>query len=70
MKFASMCSVCSVFEWLQLKWVGPMMLLGSSILAVLSLFVWPLLFIWPVSFVAGLGLTAGYGACTECHISV
>ena len=69
MKITSMCTVCSVFEGMKLAWVGPMLLTVTGILAVLSMFAWPLLIIWPIMLIIGIALAAGHGACTECHIS-
>ena len=64
MKITSMCTLCSVFEGLKLAWVGPMLLTVTGILAVLSMFAWPLLIIWPVMLVIGIALAAGPGACS------
>lgn len=65
----SACSLCSIFERLKMPWVGPLLLMVSGFIAILSLFVWPLLLVWPVMVLIGLGIMAGYGACNECNIS-
>ena len=69
MKLITACSFCTMFERLQLPWLGPILLMVTGFIAILSLFVWPLLFIWPIMVLIGLGVMAGYGACNECHIS-
>lgn len=69
MKLITACSFCTMFERLQLPWVGPILLMVTGFIAILSLFVWPLLFVWPIMVLIGLGVMAGYGACNECHIS-
>lgn len=69
MQYLSSCSVCSVFEWLQLPWLGNLLLGLGGVLAVFSLFFWPLMIVWPVLLFFGFGLVIGHGACAECHIS-
>lgn len=65
----SMCSICTIFEQLQLPSVGNLLLLLGGVLAVFSLVFWPLLIVWPALFLLGFGLAAGYGACAECRVS-
>jgi len=69
MQGLSTCSICSAFEWLQLPWLGNLFLVIGCVLAVFSLFFWPLLIVWPMLLALGFVLAAGYGACAECHIS-
>lgn len=68
MSYLSSCSICNMFERLQLPLLGNIALILGSVLAIFSLVAWPLMFVWPVLFLTGLGLAAGYGACTECRI--
>lgn len=69
MQRLSTCSICSVFERLQLPWLGYLSLIIGGLAAVFSMVAWPLMFIWPVLFLIGFGLAAGHGACTECRLS-
>jgi len=69
MRKDSACSICSVFEQLQLPVVGNLLLMLGSVLAVFSLVAWPLLFVWPLLFILGFALAAGHGACIECGVS-
>lgn len=69
MKITSMCTICTMFEGMKLSWVGPMLLTVTGIVALLSMFAWPLLIVWPVLLLVAIGLAAGHGACTECRIS-
>ncbi len=66
---SSTCSICNVFERLQLPLLGSISLILGSVSAILSLFAWPLLFVWPLLFIIGFGLAIGHGACMECRIS-
>lgn len=69
MRKDSVCTICSVFEKMQLPSIGNLLLMVGSVLAVFSLFAWPLLFVWPLLFLLGFALAAGHGACTECRVS-
>ncbi|MGL1863928.1 MAG: hypothetical protein OCC46_15500 [Pseudodesulfovibrio sp.] len=69
MERVTTCSICNVFEMLQLPWLGNLFLMLGGVLAVFSLVVWPLLIVWPLLFILGFGLVAGHGACVECHLT-